>query len=104
MKNVATRLGVRTVVKSKSMVTEEIHLSPVLEKAGMKVWETDLGEFIVQLRDEPPYHIVTPAMHLNRGQIAKLFREKLDPAIDSDDPVVFDGGSAPHIAPGLLRR
>src|ERR1019366_1045519 len=75
VKNVATRLGVRTVVKSKSMVTEEIHLSPVLEKAGIKVWETDLGEFIVQLRDEPPYHIV------------KLFREKLDPAIDSDDPV-----------------
>src|ERR1019366_7348849 len=87
VKNVATRLGVRTVVKSKSMVTEEIHLSPVLEKAGIKVWETDLGEFIVQLREEPPYHIVTPAMHLNRGQIAKLFREKLDPAIDSDDPV-----------------
>jgi L-lactate dehydrogenase complex protein LldF len=87
VKNLATRLGVRTVVKSKSMVTEEIQLSPVLEKAGIKVWETDLGEFIVQLREEPPYHIVTPAMHLNRGQIAKLFREKLDPAIDSDDPV-----------------
>jgi L-lactate dehydrogenase complex protein LldF len=86
VKNLATRLGVRTVVKSKSMVTEEIQLSPVLEKAGIKVWETDLGEFIVQLREEPPYHIVTPAMHLNRGQIAKLFREKLDPAIDSDDP------------------
>jgi L-lactate dehydrogenase complex protein LldF len=87
VKNLATRLGVRTVVKSKSMVTEEIHLSPALEKVGIKVWETDLGEFIVQLRDEPPYHIVTPAMHLNRGQIAKLFREKLDPGIESDDPV-----------------
>jgi len=87
VKNLATRLGVRTVVKSKSMVTEEIHLSPALEKAGIKVWETDLGEFIVQLRDEPPYHIVTPAMHLNRGQIAKLFREKLAPGIESDDPV-----------------
>ncbi len=85
--NLATRLGVRTVVKSKSMVTEEIHLTPALEKAGIKVWETDLGEFIVQLREEPPYHIVTPAMHLNRGQIAKLFREKLDPAITTDDPV-----------------
>lgn len=86
VKNLATRLGVRTVVKSKSMVTEEIHLSPVLEKAGIKVWETDLGEFIVQLREEAPYHIVTPAMHLNRGQIATLFREKVDPKIDSDDP------------------
>jgi L-lactate dehydrogenase complex protein LldF len=86
VKNLATRLGVRTVVKSKSMVTEEIHLSPVLEKVGIKVWETDFGEYIVQLRDESPYHIVTPAMHLNRGQIAKLFREKVDPGIDSDDP------------------
>jgi L-lactate dehydrogenase complex protein LldF len=86
VKNLATRLGVRTIVKSKSMVTEEIHLSPALEKVGIKVWETDFGEYIVQLRDEPPYHIVTPAMHLNRGQIAKLFREKVDPGIDSDDP------------------
>ncbi len=84
--DLAMRQAVRTVVKSKSMVTEEIHLSAALEKAGIKVWETDLGEFIVQLREEAPYHIVTPAMHLNRGQIAQLFREKLDPAITSDDP------------------
>lgn len=86
VKKLALRLGVRTVVKSKSMVTEEIHLSPVLEKEGIRVWETDLGEFIVQLRNEGPYHIVTPAMHLNRGQIAALFREKLDPTITSDEP------------------
>jgi L-lactate dehydrogenase complex protein LldF len=86
VKDLAVRRGVRTVVKSKSMVTEEIHLSPVLEKAGIKVWETDFGEFIVQLRGEPPYHIVTPAMHLNRGQIATLFREKLETEIESDDP------------------
>jgi L-lactate dehydrogenase complex protein LldF len=68
------------------MVTEEIHLSPALEKAGIKVWETDFGEFIVQLRNEPPYHIVTPCMHLSRSQIAQLFREKLEPKIESDDP------------------
>jgi L-lactate dehydrogenase complex protein LldF len=86
VKNLAVERGVRTVVKSKSMVTEEIHLGPVLEKAGIKVWETDFGEFIVQLREEGPYHIVTPAMHLNRRQIATLFREKLGQAIDSDDP------------------
>ncbi len=60
VKNLATQRGVRTVVKSKSMVTEEIHLSPALEKVGIKVWETDFGEYIVQLRDEAPYHIVTP--------------------------------------------
>src|SRR5207253_5653617 len=86
IKNLASHHGVRTVVKSKSMVTEEIHLSPALEKAGIKVWETDLGEFIVQLRNEPPYHIVTPAMHLNRGQISELFREKLGEDMHGDDP------------------
>jgi L-lactate dehydrogenase complex protein LldF len=81
----AAEQKVRTVVKSKSMVTEEIHLNPALEKIGIEVFETDLGEFIVQLRNEPPYHIVTPAMHLTRGDIAALFKEKLG-GIDTDDP------------------
>jgi len=84
--NLAASRGVRRVVKSKSMVTEEIHLSPALEKAGMEVFETDLGEFIVQLRNEPPYHIVMPAMHLTHAQIAKLFHEKLSD-VAGDDPV-----------------
>ena len=82
----AQRHNVRTVVKSKSMVTEEINLSHALEKIGIRVWETDLGEFIVQLRNEPPYHIVTPAMHLNRRQISELFHEKLGEAVEGDDP------------------
>lgn len=77
--------GVRMVTKSKSMVTEEIHLSQALEKLGIKVFETDLGEFIVQLRHEAPYHIVTPAMHLTRTDIAALFKEKLE-GVDSDEP------------------
>jgi len=83
--DLATKRAVKKVVKSKSMVTEEIHLAPALEKLGIEVVETDLGEFIVQLRNEPPYHIVTPAMHLNRAQIAKLFAEKLED-IGTDDP------------------
>lgn len=82
----ATRQQVRRVVKSKSMVTEEIHLTPALEKLGIEVFETDLGEFIVQLRNEPPYHIVTPAMHLTREQIAALFREKLGDVTGDDPP------------------
>jgi L-lactate dehydrogenase complex protein LldF len=86
IKNLAVGRGVRTVVKSKSMVTEEIHLASVLEEAGIRVWETDLGEFIVQLRNEAPYHIVTPAMHLNRQQIRDLFREKLGEDIADADP------------------
>jgi L-lactate dehydrogenase complex protein LldF len=86
IKDLAVSRGVKTVVKSKSMVTEEMHLAPVLEAAGMRVWETDLGEFIVQLRNEAPYHIVTPAMHLDRNQIRDLFREKLGEDIPDADP------------------
>lgn len=82
----ALRHSVKTVVKSKSMVTEEIHLSAALEKVGAKAWETDLGEFIVQLRNELPYHIVTPAMHLTRDQISELFKEKLGSEETSDPP------------------
>ena len=55
----------KTLVKSKSMVTEEIHLNDFLEKNGIESVETDLGEYIQQLDGEPPYHIVTPAMHLS---------------------------------------
>jgi L-lactate dehydrogenase complex protein LldF len=85
--NLARARNVKTVVKSKSMVTEEIHLAAALEKIGVTVWETDLGEFIVQLRKEPPYHIVTPAMHLSRRQIADLFRDKLGEDVKDADPV-----------------
>jgi L-lactate dehydrogenase complex protein LldF len=83
--DLAVSRGVHKIVKSKSMVSEEIHLTPALEKLGIKVVETDLGEYIVQLREETPYHIVTPAMHLTRTQIAALFKEKLG-GIDTDDP------------------
>jgi len=82
---VAAHGHVKKVVKSKSMVSEEIHLAAALEKIGVEVVETDLGEFIVQLRNEPPYHIVTPAMHLNRQQVSDLFKEKLGSA-DTKDP------------------
>jgi len=81
----AARCGVRTIVKAKSMVAEEIQLTEFLEGRGIEVLETDLGEFIVQLRHEPPSHIVTPAMHLTRAQIAALFKEKLG-GVDTDDP------------------
>ncbi len=84
--DVAARTGVKKVVKSKSMVSEEIHLAQAMEKMGIEVVETDLGEFIVQLRNEPPYHIVTPAMHLNRKQVSDLFKEKLGSAETQDPP------------------
>lgn len=67
----------KTLVKSKSMVTEEIHLNDYLESKGIESVETDLGEYIQQLDGEPPYHIVTPAMHKSKEDVAKLFAEKL---------------------------
>ena len=67
----------KTLVKSKSMVTEEIHLNDYLEAAGIESVETDLGEYIQQLDGEPPYHIVTPAMHKSKEDVAKLFANKL---------------------------
>jgi L-lactate dehydrogenase complex protein LldF len=67
----------QTLVKSKSMVTEEIHLNDFLGKHNIESVETDLGEYIQQLDDEPPYHIVTPAMHKSKEDVAKLFAEKL---------------------------
>jgi L-lactate dehydrogenase complex protein LldF len=70
------KANAKTVVKGKSMVTEEIHLNKLLESNDIESIETDLGEYIVQLRNEPPYHIVTPAMHLSKEVIAQTFAEK----------------------------
>ena len=69
--------GVRSVVKSKSMATEEIELNRALEAAGIRPIETDLGEYIIQLAHEKPSHIIVPAIHKTRAQIADLFAEKL---------------------------
>ena len=72
----------KKLVKSKSMVTEEVHLNSTLEKNGIESVETDLGEYIQQLDGEAPYHIVTPAMHKNKEDVAKLFHEKLGTPIN----------------------
>jgi L-lactate dehydrogenase complex protein LldF len=78
----------RTIVKSKSMATEELHLNAFLKEHGIESIETDLGEYIQQLDDEPPYHIVTPAMHKSKEDVAKLFAEKL--------------GTPPNLSPSEL--
>jgi L-lactate dehydrogenase complex protein LldF len=72
--------NVRSIVKSKTMTGEEIHLNEALEKEGFETVESDLGEYIVQLRQEPPYHFLFPAMHLKRKQISDLFHDKLGSA------------------------
>jgi len=75
----------RSIIKSKAMTAEEIHLNDALEEAGFEVVESDLGEYIVQLRKEAPYHIVFPAMHLTRGEISELFTRELGSA-PTDNP------------------
>jgi L-lactate dehydrogenase complex protein LldF len=70
----------RSIIKSKVMTGEEIHLNEALEKEGFDVVESDLGEYIVQLRHEAPYHFVFPAMHLARGEISDLFQRELGTA------------------------
>jgi L-lactate dehydrogenase complex protein LldF len=80
---IMNRVGAKSIVKGKSMVTEEIKLNEELEKNDIESIETDLGEYIVQLRGEPPYHIVTPAMHLSKEDIAETFNEKMGTPIDA---------------------
>ncbi|HWL08093.1 MAG TPA: LUD domain-containing protein, partial [Planctomicrobium sp.] len=77
---------VKKLVKSKSMLTEECHLNPHLEAHGIEVIDTDLGEWIVQLRKEPPSHIVMPAIHTKREEIGELFHEKIGTEKGATDP------------------
>jgi L-lactate dehydrogenase complex protein LldF len=83
---IARKHGARLVAKSKTMVSEEIRLNHALEAAGLRVVETDLGEYIVQLRGEPPSHIITPAVHLRRQDVGLLFHEKLGIPLTEDIP------------------
>ncbi len=76
------------IAKSKSMVSEEINLNHALEARGMRVVETDLGEYIVQLRNERPSHIITPAVHLRRHEVGQLFHEKLGVPYTEDIPTM----------------
>lgn len=87
-----------TVVKSKSMTSEEIELNDVLEAAGYEVVETDLGEYLLQLAGEPPAHIIAPAVHKSKGAIAKLLAEKLGV------PVYDDAERLTRVARDALRK
>lgn len=76
IEQIIRKFGIKRVVKSKSMVSEELELNDFLKKKSVNSVETDLGEYIVQLAGEKPYHIITPAMHKNREEIASLFNQK----------------------------
>jgi L-lactate dehydrogenase complex protein LldF len=100
VRDLALKKGVRLAVKSKSMVTEEIELNHHLEHAGIRVVETDLGEYIVQLDNDRPSHIVMPIIHKNRHQVADLFRRTIG-ATDAD---VADIASMTQLARRVLRE
>jgi L-lactate dehydrogenase complex protein LldF len=80
--------GVKLIVKSKSMAAEEIHLNQALERAGIQVAETDLGEFIIQLAGETPSHIIAPAIHKTREQVVTLFEQHLGMPPTDDIPTM----------------
>lgn len=79
---IAKKHEITYAVKSKSMTTEEVELNQSLEKNGIETLETDLGEFIVQKAGQKPYHIVTPAMHMSKEDVASLYNEKFNTALD----------------------
>lgn len=83
---IAKRRGARLIVKSKSMTSEEIHLNARLSHHGLESVETDLGEYIIQLLDQRPYHIIAPAVNLTRHDVARVFEEKLGVPWDSEIP------------------
>lgn len=86
--DIAQAHRVQLAVKSKSMTSEEIHLNAALAQAGVEVVETDLGEWIIQLAGEPPSHIIAPAVHKTRGQVAELFAAATGEAIPDDIPTL----------------
>ena len=98
IRRLAVERGVETIVKSKSMVTEEIELNHALELDGRRVVETDLGEFIIQLAKDKPSHIIAPVLHKTRFEIGELFASEID-APYTDDPFELNA-----IARRYLRR
>ena len=82
---IAERRGVELVAKTKSMTTEEIHLNQALQEAGIEPVETDLGEWILQLAGETPYHILAPAIHKTKDQVAELFSRESGRQLSADE-------------------
>ncbi|MCW3464655.1 lactate utilization protein B [Chitinophaga nivalis] len=94
--------GVKKIVKSKSMLTEECHLNPYLEANGIEVIDTDLGERIVQLAKEPPSHIVLPCIHKKKEEIGALFHEHLGTPAGNADPQLLTHAARLHLRTAFL--
>ncbi len=89
--------NVQRVAKSKSMLTEECHLNPFLEERGLNVVDTDLGEWIVQLRHEPPSHIVLPAIHIKKEEVGETFHQHIGTPKGNADPIFLTGAARNHL-------
>jgi len=96
--------GVKQMVKSKSMLTEECHLNEYLSENGVEVIDTDLGERIVQLRNEPPSHIVLPAIHLKKADVSEAFHEHLGTEKGNNDPKYLTEAARLHLRDKFLTR
>ena len=99
---IARAAGVQRVIKSKSMVSEESGLNAVLGAAGIEVTETDLGEYILQLADEPPSHIIAPAIHKSRDEVSALFAEHHGTPLTRDIPALCEEARQ-HLRPRFLQ-
>lgn len=102
--NILSKHGVQKMVKSKSMLTEECHLNDYLAENGIEVIDTDLGERIVQLREEPPSHIVLPAIHLKKEDVGETFHIHLGTEKGNKDPVYLTAAAREHLREKFLTR
>jgi len=100
--NILQQHQCHAIVKSKSILTEECHLNPFLEKNGIEVVDTDLGERIVQFLNQPPSHIVLPAIHLKKMAISDIFHEKLQTEKGNDDPYYLTQAARKHLREKFL--
>jgi L-lactate dehydrogenase complex protein LldF len=100
---ILARKKIERIVKSKSMLTEECHLNEYLIEQGIEVIDTDLGERIIQLREEPPSHIVMPAIHLKKEEIGELFHEKLQTEKGASDPQYLTESARQHLREKFLQ-
>ena len=96
------KADIQKLVKSKSMLTEECHMNPFLEEAGIEVVESDLGERIIQFADQDPSHIVLPAIHLKKEEVGKLFEKKLETEPGNYDPTYLTGAARKHLREHFL--
>ncbi|OKS86302.1 lactate utilization protein B [Mucilaginibacter polytrichastri] len=104
VKEILNRNGIKRMVKSKSMLTEECHLNPYLEQNGIEVIDSDLGERIVQLAEEPPSHIVLPCIHKKKEEIGELFHQHLGIEAGISDPQILTETARLHLREIFITR